>query len=70
MKYLSSGEFHSQGSWIHPRRVLDSNEIIVMTEGHAYIDEGGTSYALHAGDALLLEHGKEHGGYTRTRNTR
>ena len=63
MKYLSSGEFHSQGSWIHPRRVLDSNEIIVMTEGHAYIDEGGTSYALHAGDALLFVVGNVDGGY-------
>ena len=39
-KYFSYdmiGEFHSSGKWIHPRRTIDSFEIILVIEGMLYI---------------------------------
>ena len=41
-KYFSYdmiGEFHSSGKWIHPRRTIDSFEIILVIEGMLYIAE-------------------------------
>ena len=63
LTYVSAGRFLSRGEWIHPSRCIDSDEIIVMTEGEASIEEDGVRYLLTQGDVLLLTHGKQHGGY-------
>lgn len=63
LKYASSGLFQSDGKWIHPRRVIDSYEIIFMYEGTAYICEDGTEFTLRPDDVLFLEPGKEHYGF-------
>jgi AraC-like DNA-binding protein len=63
IQYVSSGLFKSAGEWIHPRRIIDSHEIIFITEGTAYISEDEIEFTLNANDILVLEPGKEHFGY-------
>lgn len=63
IEYLSAGLFKSNGVWQHPRRIIDSFEIIFICEGIAYIGENGTEYTLKKNDLLLLEPEKEHYGF-------
>lgn len=63
LEYVSSGLFKSEGVWCHPRRIIDSYEIIFMHDGVAYICEDGIEYTLVKNDILLLEPGKEHFGF-------
>ncbi len=63
LKYVSSGLFQSDGSWIHPRVTIETYEIIFMYEGTAYICEDGTEYILHPDDVLILDPGREHYGF-------
>lgn len=63
LKYVSSGLFQSDGSWIHPRGIIETYEIIFMYEGTAYICEDGTEYILHPDDVLILDPGREHYGF-------
>lgn len=56
------GRFTSRGNWIHPERIIDTYEWIVMTEGEAYIEEDGNVYELSEGSVLLLEPHKKHRG--------
>ncbi len=61
--YASSGLFKSDGEWIHPKRIIDTYEIIIMYEGTAYLAEADTEFTLNKNDVLFLEPGKEHFGY-------
>lgn len=61
--YDMIGEFHSEGSWIHPRRRIKSYELILVLEGCAYIAEEDTFYELGENHMLLLDPDKEHFGY-------
>ena len=63
VEYISSGLFRSDGVWQHPKRVIDSYEIIFMHEGIAYIYEDGIEYTLKKNDILVLEPGKLHYGF-------
>lgn len=61
--YISSGLFKSDKEWIHPKRIIDSFEIIIMYEGEAFIAEEDKEFILRKNDVLFLEPGKEHFGY-------
>jgi len=63
VNYIHSGLFKSDGIWQHPKRVIDSYEIIFMHEGIAYIYEDGIEYTLKKNDILVLEPGKLHYGF-------
>lgn len=62
VRYISGGRFVSQGPWRHRDRVIDSHEIIVMLQGTAGLQVGGTAYDLQAGDVLHIRPGVSHGG--------
>ena len=62
LEYVSAGLFSTEQQWIHPRRTIDSYEIIYVTQGKVYIEENGREYALSRGDALLLSPGALHTG--------
>lgn len=64
--YDRIGEFHSSGVWIHPRRRINSFEIIFVLEGTVYIAEEAQEYALQKNQLLVLEPYKEHYGYKPT----
>lgn len=61
--YINGGLFKSAGNWIHPKRKIESNELIFVTEGTVYIEEAGVEYILRKNDVLFLEKGKFHGGF-------
>lgn len=60
--YVTMGEFHSEGDWIHPTRVIDTHELIFVTEGRVCINEDGNEYTLARNECILLEPHKQHGG--------
>ena len=68
IKYCSSGLFKSDRVWIHPKRIIDSYEIVFMEKGTAYIEENAIQYELNENDILILEPGKEHFGYKPSKN--
>lgn len=68
-KYFSYdmiGEFHSSGEWIHPKRGINSFEIIFVLNGTVYIAEEKQEYILQKNQLLVLEPYKEHYGYKKT----
>lgn len=56
------GLFTSNGIWIHPTVIIDSYELIFVTEGEVHIQEGGQEFHLTKGDMLYLAPGINHGG--------
>lgn len=61
-RFISGGLFTSEGDWTHPKRTIDTNEIIIVTNGSFCIGECEKKYSLHGGDCLLLHAHKEHFG--------
>lgn len=62
LKFKSGGKFTSSGVWCHAERVIDTNEIIIVTEGEVNMFVGDGEYSLHPGDVLKLPRGVRHGG--------
>ena len=62
MSYLNGGLFESAGEWIHPKRTVESNELIYVSRGRVFIEGDGKSYVLEENDILFLEKGKTHFG--------
>ena len=60
--YEIIGEFHSEGTWIHPKRIIDSYELIFVIEGTVHIREEDAIYELMPNECLILEPGKLHEG--------
>lgn len=60
--FQSAGLFQAEHDWIHPRRCIDSYEIIFVLDGEVAIAEETEHFSLKAGDVLLLEPGKLHYG--------
>jgi len=69
IRYISCGKFVSNGEWIHPKRVIDSFEIIFVVKGNVYINENDTEYTLGQNDILILEPDVNHFGYKESSNT-
>jgi AraC-type DNA-binding domain-containing proteins len=64
--YISGGKFVPNGTWIHPDRTIDTNEIIYAIKGTVMLAEENTEYYLKDGDCLILEKGKRHYGIKQT----
>lgn len=60
--YEMIGEFHANGDWIHPKRVITSYELILVLEDVVHIREENTDYILKKDDVLILSPGIEHAG--------
>ena len=63
VKNCGAGKFISNGEWIHPNRIIDSNEIIFVTKGEVYINENGTEYHINPDEILILQPNLRHFGY-------
>ena len=57
------GQLISPSGFLHQRRVMDQNVLIMVTEGTLYITANSTQYALSPGQYILLRSGEEHCGY-------
>lgn len=64
--YIYAGKFTSRGQWLHPTRIIDSYELIIVTEGRFSLYEGESVYPLEEGSVLLLKPSVEHGGVEAT----
>lgn len=69
VKYVSCGKFVSRGEWIHPDRVIDSHEAILVIKGEVFINENGHEYHLTESELLILEPEVRHFGYKTSTNT-
>ena len=63
ISFESCGQFVSRGEWIHPRRVGNSFEIILVLGGKVFITEESESFVLEKNDVLILSPDKEHFGF-------
>ena len=62
--YEYAGLFQSGGEvWLHPTRVIDTYEIILVTTGVVHLFEEETRHELRAGELIVLRPGKKHGGF-------
>ncbi len=61
--FVIAGKFTSRAEWIHPTITVPTTEIIILTDGIAYIEEEGEQYTLTPGSVLFLAPDKEHRGY-------
>lgn len=57
-----AGRFVTDDEWIHPTRIIDTHEVLMVTQGEVHLQEDGISYHLLPGDLILLQPGVEHGG--------
>lgn len=62
MEYISSGRFMTDERWIHPIRVIDTYEVLWVTQGEVYLREENEEHLLRVGDLILLRPRVEHGG--------
>ena len=58
---MNAGQFVSPGWGRHPRRRIDSYELIVVLSGCLRLAEERSHFTLRAGDALILWPGRMHG---------
>ena len=67
IEYISVGEFYSDRNWIHPERIIDSYEIILVLKGTVHIQEEDKKYTLNKNNIIILEPGKPHKGFVLSR---
>lgn len=59
---LNAGQFVSPGFGTHAERVIDSHELIFVTQGRLDMFEEARHFSLAANQTLLLHPGRRHGG--------
>lgn len=57
-----AGLFISRGKGIHPDRIIDTHELIFVRSGTLGLFEGQRRFTVKAGQAVLLQPGRRHGG--------
>lgn len=60
--YVSSGLFVGK-DWIHPKRVIDSYEMLYVIKGTVYLEYGGRNCELPENSLILIYPGVYHGGF-------
>ena len=62
IRFVSAGRFISRGDWIHPRRTINTHELIFVLDGPVHLAVGDRAYCLQHGDMLHIAPGVPHGG--------
>ena len=63
IEFISGGNFVSDVSWIHSKRIIDSFEIIIGVKETLYIQQDDIQYQVKPGNVLLLIPNQSHQGY-------
>ncbi|OPJ57731.1 AraC family transcriptional regulator [Clostridium oryzae] len=64
LKYNFTGKFQAPSSeWRHFTRYMEDYELIVVTEGTVYIQEGNEQFALEKGEFKIFAPGSRQSGY-------
>ena len=61
--FCYAGLFSSAVPWKHPERVEDTHELIYVTQGEVYMNDGGREICAVKGEMMVLEAGVRHFGY-------
>ena len=70
IKFSHMGYFNSERSWSHPKRVINTYEIIFVTEGQVFMREEDREYSLKKGDILILSPNLCHAGFNESSNVK
>lgn len=62
LKAQNGGLFVSRHPGLHPKRVIDSWELIFIRNGSLAIRENDRHFKVHAGEYLILQPGQQHEG--------
>ncbi len=62
VSFSAAGNLKNEDQFLHPRRTMDSYELISVTKGILHITSGGRSYDLSPGQFLFLFPGELHFG--------
>jgi len=63
LQYISSGNLISKQDFLHPRRTMDINVLILVNEGTLYISSAGVNYEVTPKQYIFLKAGEEHFGF-------
>lgn len=63
LRYVTCGNLISKQGFLHQRRVLDTNVLILVNEGVLYLSQNGSNYAIGPKQYIFLKAGEEHFGY-------
>ena len=66
--HISSGKFISQKPWIHPKRNIDSCEVLFVISGNFEICEADKVYSLAPNQVLFLDKNTTHAGISEQSN--
>lgn len=66
LNFLRGGIFSKNGPYRHINRVINSYELIIVTEGELCMQISGEQLKATAGDVLRILPGESHGGYEDT----
>lgn len=62
-QYSFAGLFQTDEEWIHPTRVIDTYEIMLITAGNVHLFEEDKRWTLSPGEFIVLRPGRQHGGF-------
>lgn len=63
LQYECCGNLMSKDGFLHQRRILDTNVLIMVKEGTLYITQGNTPYAVGPNQYIFLKEKEEHFGH-------
>lgn len=69
LKFVKGGRFYSNGEWRHPEKVIDTVELIIVTDGLVSMFVGDRRYDARPGDIIRILPGERHGGIETSRET-
>jgi AraC-like DNA-binding protein len=63
LQYVSCGNLISKDGFLHQRRALDTNVLIMVKEGTLHITQGDTPYSVGPNQYIFLKEKEEHFGH-------
>lgn len=67
LRYVTCGNLISKQGFLHQKRILDTNVLILVNEGILYLSLNGMEYAIGPKQYVFLRAGEEHFGYQPSR---
>ena len=64
--FIVCGKLLSMDGFLHSRRVLDENVLILVTEGCLHVSAGESRFSVSAGEFVMLRAGEEHFGWRKS----
>jgi len=66
IEFSNMGYFNGSIGWLHSKRTINTYELIFVTDGEVYLQEGERKFILRRGDMLRLNPNVMHLGYKKS----